>query len=111
MQSAVRFVLDHDLDGLDVDWEYPGLPGYGNTHRLTFAAGAFPDFLAHVEMEKVRVTRSGPSHLKLNSGFNSASALASGRQGRRADGSGHDAAGEDQVSETLGPVEVGDEGR
>lgn len=84
VESAVRFVIDHDLDGFDVDWEYPGLPGYGNTHRpedrenftalmselrtaldaagpasgrqylLTFAAGAFPDFLAHVEMEKVQ---------------------------------------------------------
>ena len=84
VDSAVRFVLAHDLDGFDVDWEYPGLPGYGNTHRpedrenftalmselrtaldaagagagrhylLTFAAGAFPDFLAHVEMDKVQ---------------------------------------------------------
>jgi chitinase len=84
VESAVRFVLEHDLDGFDVDWEYPGLPGYGNTFRpddrenftalmsglraaldqagsargrrylLTFAAGAFPEFLAHVEMEKVQ---------------------------------------------------------
>jgi GH18 family chitinase len=82
--SAVRYVRDHDLDGFDVDWEYPGLPGYGNTHRpedregftalmtelrralddlgapqgrhylLTFAAGAFPRFLEHVEMGKVQ---------------------------------------------------------
>jgi GH18 family chitinase len=81
--SAVRYVIDHDLDGFDVDWEYPGLPGYGNVHRpedrenftalmselrssldaagrargrrylLTFAAGAFPDFLAHIEMGRI----------------------------------------------------------
>jgi GH18 family chitinase len=33
VQSAVDFVRRHDLDGFDVDWEYPGLPGYGNPHR------------------------------------------------------------------------------
>jgi GH18 family chitinase len=82
--SAVDFVGRHDLDGLDVDWEYPGLPGDGNRHRaedkenftalmadlraaldalgarrgkhlvLTFAAGASQDFLAHTEMAKVQ---------------------------------------------------------
>jgi chitinase len=84
VESVAEFLRRHDLDGLDVDWEYPGLPGNGNTHRpedkadftalmadlragldtegaahgrrylLTFAAGAFPDFLAQTEMAKVQ---------------------------------------------------------
>lgn len=86
VQSAVDFVRRHDLDGFDVDWEYPGLPGYGNTHRpedkqnftalmaelraaldkegaprgrrylLTFAAGAFPAFIERTELAKVQAS-------------------------------------------------------
>jgi chitinase len=81
--SVADFVSRHELDGLDIDWEYPGLPGSTNNFRpedrqnytlllselrqrfnklekqlhrrlyLTVAAGASSDFLAHTEMNKV----------------------------------------------------------
>lgn len=86
VESAIDFVRRHDLDGFDVDWEYPGLRGDNNPNRpedrenftalmaelraaldtegktrgkrllLTFAAGAFPAFVHHTEMDKVQAS-------------------------------------------------------
>lgn len=81
--SVMRFLTQYDLDGLDIDWEYPGMPGAGHRFRpedkqnftellrelrrrfdastlktgkrlyLTVAMGASDDVLAHTEMRKV----------------------------------------------------------
>jgi chitinase len=82
--SVTGYVERHQLDGLDVDWEYPGQAGSTNHFRpedtqnftlllrdlraalgllqsklqrpmyLTIAAGASSSYLAHTEMDKVQ---------------------------------------------------------
>ena len=82
--SVMEFLRRYDLDGLDVDWEYPGLPGAGHPFRpedkqnftsllkelrvrfdadsrktgrrlyLTVAMGAGQDVLAQTEMRLVQ---------------------------------------------------------
>lgn len=83
IQSAIELIERFHIDGLDIDWEYPGQTGAGNRFReedkrnytmllaglrkrfdqeerelktplvLTIAAGASDDFLAHTEIARV----------------------------------------------------------
>jgi chitinase len=79
VESVVRFIKEYKLDGLDIDWEYPGMPGIGNPYIpedkenftalmaelrqaldligkdqvLTFAAAGWENFFQHVELDKV----------------------------------------------------------
>jgi chitinase len=81
--SVMQFLTRFDLDGLDIDWEYPGMPGSGHPFRpedkqnftsllrelrerfdasarrgrrlyLTIAMGASDEVLANTEMQKVQ---------------------------------------------------------
>jgi chitinase len=84
ISSAIRFIDRYKLDGIDIDWEYPGQPGNGNTFRpedkrnytlllaelrqrldreqtrlgrhlyTSIATGASQKFLDNTEMEKVQ---------------------------------------------------------
>lgn len=84
IQSVMDFLRLYNLDGLDIDWEFPGMAGAGHPFRaadkqnftllvkqlrerfdretrangrklyLTIAAGSSDDFLAHTEMSKVQ---------------------------------------------------------
>lgn len=79
VRSTIDFINEYRLDGLDIDWEYPGLPGDNNPYRpedrenftalmkelrvamdntgkdmtLTFAAAGWERFFDHVDLTEV----------------------------------------------------------
>ena len=84
VSSAVSIVSTYNLDGIDIDWEYPGMIGDSNTYRpedkehytllfkimrhdldslsritnmkyfVTTAVGGSQDYIDHTEMDKVQ---------------------------------------------------------
>ncbi len=84
IDSSIRFIKEHKLDGIDLDWEFPNHEGYGNIHRpedkvnftyllkefrealdefghkedryylLTIASGAFDHYIENTELNKIQ---------------------------------------------------------
>ena len=79
VDSVIRFINEYKLDGLDIDWEYPGMRGAGNPYlpedkenftslmrelresmdatgkelTLTFASAGWKRYYEHVELKEV----------------------------------------------------------
>lgn len=79
VKSTIDFIDRYQLDGIDMDWEYPGLPGIGNPYDpsdkqnftllmkelregmdqlkpgliLSFAAAGWQKYFDHVELDQV----------------------------------------------------------
>jgi chitinase len=79
VKSVIDFLKNYNLDGLDIDWEYPALPGDNNIYRdkdthnftllmkelkegmlsvnknwqLTFAAAGWEKYFDHIELSEV----------------------------------------------------------
>ncbi len=79
VESVIRFINEYSLDGLDIDWEYPGMRGAGNPYlpedkenftslmrelreamdatgeelTLTFASAGWNRYYDHVELNEV----------------------------------------------------------
>ncbi len=79
IESVISFIDKSNIDGLDIDWEYPGMPGIGNPYRpedkenfsalmkelreamdktnknliLSFAAAGWERYFDHIELLEI----------------------------------------------------------
>lgn len=57
-EDAAKMIVEHDLDGVDIDWEYPTLPGDSISHRPEDKR----NFSLMLEALRARLNKLGAEH-------------------------------------------------